>query len=281
MFMGQYDYAVDAKGRLNFPAKFRDGMGETFIVTRWLDHCLAAFPPEEFEKVAQRIAEKGMVKGRNVSRMLYSSAVEVTPDKQGRIQLPAKLREYANLDHDVSVIGNRNFAEIWNTQDWEARQAESDEDFTAAMEDLGYRVKDVSDHEHKELSVQEVLYVFERAYLNNKTPLNVPEAHFTQNPDSTITAHITVANGSNAPVTCDAVGNGRLDAVANAIEQTTGMHFTLVHYSEHALDNDTDSRACCYVGLKWASGKETWGCGTHTDIIVAGIRALVSAINNQ
>ena len=105
MFMGQYDYAVDAKGRLNFPAKFRDGMGETFIVTRWLDHCLAAFPPEEFEKVAQRIAEKGMVKGRNVSRMLYSSAVEVTPDKQGRIQLPAKLREYANLDHDVSVIG--------------------------------------------------------------------------------------------------------------------------------------------------------------------------------
>ena len=148
-------------------------------------------------------------------------------------------------------------------------------------EDLGYRVKDVSDHEHKELSVQEVLYVFERAYLNNKTPLNVPEAHFTQNPDSTVTAHITVANGSNAPVTCDAVGNGRLDAVANAIEQTTGMHFTLVHYSEHALDNDTDSRACCYVGLKWASGKETWGCGTHTDIIVAGIRALVSAINNQ
>jgi len=125
MLVGQYDYAIDAKGRLNFPAKFRDGMGETFIVTRWLDHCLAAFPPEEFEKVAQRIAEKGMVKGRNVSRMLYSSAVEVTPDKQGRIQLPAKLREYANLDHDVSVIGNRNFAEIWNTQDWEARQAGS------------------------------------------------------------------------------------------------------------------------------------------------------------
>ena len=138
MFMGQYGYAVDAKGRLIFSAKFRDVMGETFIVTRWLDHCLAAFPPEEFEKVAQRIAEKGMVKGRNVSRMLYSSAVEVTPDKQGRIQLPAKLREYANLDHDVSVIGNRNFAEIWNTQDWEARQAESDEDFTAAMEDLDF-----------------------------------------------------------------------------------------------------------------------------------------------
>ena len=65
------------------------------------------------------------------------------------------------------------------------------------------------------------------------------------------------------------------------IEQQTGLHFTLVHYSEHALDSDTNSRACSYVGLKWASGEETWGCGTHTDIIVAGIRALVSAINNK
>ena len=111
MLVGQYDYAIDAKGRLNFPAKFRDAMGETFIVTRWLDHCLAAFPSDEFEKVAAKIEEKGLVKGRNVSRMLYSSAVEVTPDKQGRIQLPARLREYAGLDHDVTAIGNRSFAE--------------------------------------------------------------------------------------------------------------------------------------------------------------------------
>ena len=82
-------------------------------------------------------------------------------------------------------------------------------------------------------------------------------------------------------IKCTATGNGRLDAVATAIEQQTGMHFTLVHYSEHALDSDTNSRACSYVGLKWASGEETWGCGTHTDIIVAGIKALVSAINNK
>ena len=91
-------------------------MGETFIVTRWLDHCLAAFPAEEFEKVAAKIEEKGLVKGRKVSRMLYASAVEVSPDKQGRIQLPAKLREYAGLDHDVTIIGSRSFAEIWNTE---------------------------------------------------------------------------------------------------------------------------------------------------------------------
>ena len=64
MLVGQYDYAIDAKGRLNFPARFRDAMGETFIVTRWLDHCLAAFPAEEFEKVAAKIEEKGLVKGQ-------------------------------------------------------------------------------------------------------------------------------------------------------------------------------------------------------------------------
>ena len=127
-------------------------------------------------------------------------------------------------------------------------------------EDLGYRVKDVSDHEHRELSVKEVLYVFETAYLNHNSPLNIPEAHFVQNADNTITANITLSvNGKETK--CSATGNGRLDAVATAIEQQTGMHFTLIHYSEHALDSDTDSRACSYVGLKWASGEETWGCG--------------------
>lgn len=138
MLMGQYDYAVDTKGRLNFPAKFREEMGQTFIVTCWLDHCLAAFPAEQFEKVADKIEGKGLVKGRKVTRMLYSSAVEVTPDKQGRIQLPAKLRAYAGLDHDVTIIGNREFAEIWNTAAWNQTQEGADEDFTAAMEDLDF-----------------------------------------------------------------------------------------------------------------------------------------------
>ena len=70
--------------------------------------------------------------------MLYSSAVEVTPDKQGRIQLPAKLRAYAGLDHDVTIIGNREFAEIWNTAAWNQTQEGADDDFTAAMEDLDF-----------------------------------------------------------------------------------------------------------------------------------------------
>src|SRR5699024_7041106 len=136
--MGQYDYAVDAKGRLKFPTKIRHDMSEPFSVTRRPDHCLAAFRATQSEKIAEKIEEKGLVKGRKVTRMLYSPAVEVTPDKQGRIQLPAKLRGYAGLDHDVTIIGNREFAEIWNTAAWNELQEGADEDFTAAMEDLDF-----------------------------------------------------------------------------------------------------------------------------------------------
>lgn len=138
MLLGRYDYAVDGKGRINFPAKFREEMGEVFYVTRWLDSCLAAFPKERFEALAEKIEEKGVVRSRAASRAFFSAAVEVAPDKQGRIQLPARLREYADLDHDVSIIGNRDFAEIWNTAAWDASQQNADEDFTALMEELDF-----------------------------------------------------------------------------------------------------------------------------------------------
>ena len=88
MFFGRYDYTIDAKGRLNFPAKFRDAMGS------W-----------------------------EVSGDLFSTACEVVPDKQGRILLPAELRSYAGLEKDVTIIGNRNHAEIWATDVWNARRA--------------------------------------------------------------------------------------------------------------------------------------------------------------
>lgn len=138
MLVGQYDYAVDAKGRINFPAKFREEMGDVFYVTRWLDSCLAAFPKEEFEKLAERIEEKGIVRSRAAARAFFSAAVEVTPDKQGRIQLPTRLRDYAHLDHDVSIIGSRHFAEIWNTAAWNESQQGADDTFTEQMEQLDF-----------------------------------------------------------------------------------------------------------------------------------------------
>ena len=145
-------------------------------------------------------------------------------------------------------------------------------------EALGYKVKSVSDHSHKELSANEVLHIFEDAFLNRCKPLNVLEAHFAQ--VGGITATVTLElNGQRKVVT--SVGNGRLDAVANAIQSATGMEFHLETYSEHSLDKGSTSRAASYVGLVWGDNTVTWGAGTDTDIIVAGIKALVSAINNK
>ena len=146
-------------------------------------------------------------------------------------------------------------------------------------EDLGYRVKSVSDHGHKELSVREVCDVFEETYLNRNVPLNVPEAHFTVR-NNVFYAVVTVENrGNSREVTSQ--GNGRLDAICNAIKDATGLEFKLETYSEHSLDEGSTSRACSYVGVRWPDGSMTWGAGTHTDIIMAGTRALVSAVNNH
>ena len=145
-------------------------------------------------------------------------------------------------------------------------------------EALGYKVKSVSDHSHKELSAGEVLRIFEENYLNRVKPLSVVEAHFAQ--VNGITATVTLdLNGQRKVIT--SVGNGRLDAVANAIQSATGMEFHLETYSEHSLDGGSTSRAASYVGLEWGDGTVTWGAGTDTDIIVAGVHALVSAINNK
>ena len=145
-------------------------------------------------------------------------------------------------------------------------------------EALGYKVKSVSDHSHKELSAGEVLHIFEDTFLNKSKPLSVIEAHFAQ--VNGITATVTLdLNGQRKVVT--SVGNGRLDAVANAIQSATGMGFHLETYSEHSLDEGSTSRAASYVGLEWGDGIVTWGAGSDTDIIVAGIHALVSAINNK
>ena len=145
-------------------------------------------------------------------------------------------------------------------------------------EALGYKVKSVSDHSHKELSAGEVLHIFEENYLNRVKPLSVVEAHFVQ--VNGITATVTLdLNGQRKVIT--SVGNGRLDAVANAIQSATGMGFHLETYSEHSLDEGSTSRAASYVGLMWGDNTVTWGAGTDTDIIVAGIKALVSAINSK
>ena len=145
-------------------------------------------------------------------------------------------------------------------------------------EHFGYTVKGISDHAHKELTAPEVFQVFQNSYLNKTSPLNVLEAHYIQK--NGIFAVVTLErDGQHQEFS--ASGNGRLDAVSNAIKAGTGMEFSIEAYTEHSLTTGSTSQAATYVGLKWADGAVTWGAGTDNDIIVASVKALVSAINNK
>ncbi|HIZ31751.1 MAG TPA: division/cell wall cluster transcriptional repressor MraZ [Candidatus Fournierella merdipullorum] len=139
MLMGEYNYTIDEKGRLNFPAKFREKMGRQFVVTRWLDDCLVAFPEAEWQRITDILRSKSMVKTRDIQRFLFAAAQEVTPDKQGRILLESALRTHAGLQKEVTVIGVGNYAEIWDTAAWQRKQQSlSGADIEAAMEELDF-----------------------------------------------------------------------------------------------------------------------------------------------
>ena len=139
MFFGRYDYTIDAKGRLNFPAKFRDAMGESFVVLEWVDSCLFALPMEEVQRLADKLESDELMDSWAISGDLFSTACEVVPDKQGRILLPPPLREHAGLDKEVVVIGVGDYAELWEPARWKAMQdSMRSGDMAAAMEELDF-----------------------------------------------------------------------------------------------------------------------------------------------
>ena len=139
MLFGEHRCVLDDKGRVNFPARFRDEMGESFIVTRWLDDCLVAFPEAEWERISNLLSEKSVVKSRDVQRFLYSGAAEAAPDKQGRILIPVPLREHAGLKKEVVVIGVGRHAEIWDAEAWQRMNQRLDSaTIESAMEELDF-----------------------------------------------------------------------------------------------------------------------------------------------
>ena len=144
-------------------------------------------------------------------------------------------------------------------------------------EDLGYTVKGVSDHNHKELSPKEVLDIFQNEYVNKDFAIKLMECHFVQKDG--IDAEITVVVDGQTKV-YHGHGNGRLDAISNAIMKHFDIRFSLVTYEEHALQVGSNSQACAYVGVE-VEGKPgiTWGAGIKMDIIDASAYALISALN--
>ena len=139
MLIGEYLHTIDAKGRLNFPAKLRDDIGTAFIVTKGLDGCLFGYSQEEWKKLEEKIKSLPLSKARNLQRFLFASAGEVECDKQGRIIIPPSLREYAKLEKDVAVIGASSRVEFWNKQAWEEQCMDiTGEAIETAMDELGF-----------------------------------------------------------------------------------------------------------------------------------------------
>lgn len=147
----------------------------------------------------------------------------------------------------------------------------------AMSDDFRYSVKSASDKEHKELLPDEIYEIFKARYMNKTDFFKVDEAHYAQK--NGITASVTVEYGGKV-ITREASGNGRLDAVSNAVKDAMNISYTIAAYKEHALEHGSSSEAAAYVGIDTGNGV-FWGAGVHTDIIVASVNALVSAINNS
>lgn len=139
VLIGEYTHTIDPKGRVNFPAKLLRHFGERFIVTKGLDNSLFVYSLEEWSILEAKINAMPMSKARALQRFLFAGAVEIEPDKQGRILIPQNLRDFAGLQKDVMIIGASNRAEIWDKNAYEAASEELTADMVAdAMDELGF-----------------------------------------------------------------------------------------------------------------------------------------------
>ena len=141
MFTGEYRHAIDAKGRVAVPARFRAELAAGAFVSRWIDTCLGIFPRSEWEKLADRVAALPVsdAGARAFSRFVFSGAFEFLLDAQGRLVLPPALREFAGLTSDAVVVGARDHIELWEPGSWTTYSAEmnSADALAARITDLG------------------------------------------------------------------------------------------------------------------------------------------------
>lgn len=122
MFLGEYEHSIDTKGRLAVPAKFRPQLGDGLVLTRGFERCLQVYPMEQWQKLAERVSNLslGSADSRQLRRLLFGSAFDTELDRQGRILIPANLREYAGIGDQAVVAGMNTYFEIWAKTDWEA-----------------------------------------------------------------------------------------------------------------------------------------------------------------
>ena len=135
---GEFQHTIDAKGRLFVPAKFREELGEHFVVTKGLDNCLFIYSQKDWNVLEDKIRALPLSKS-NLQRFFLSSAVECELDAQGRILLPQGLREHARLTREVTVIGVSSRAEIWDSKRWfDYNSVMTSEKIAEAMDEIGF-----------------------------------------------------------------------------------------------------------------------------------------------
>jgi MraZ protein len=141
VFTGEYRHTVDDKGRIAVPAKFRAQFGAGAVVSRWLDACLAIHTQQGWDALATKVAALPITdqNARRFQRLIFAGAAEVEPDRQGRILLPAYLREHIDLGNDAVVVGSRDHAEIWVPATWAtyAQGLEDPDELAEAFQGLG------------------------------------------------------------------------------------------------------------------------------------------------
>ncbi len=140
MFMGEYNHTIDAKGRLIIPSKFREALGDEFVVTKGTDGCLFVFDNSEWQNFAEKLRELPMMdkEVRQFTRFFLAGAASVEVDKQGRILLPSVLREFADITKDAVLVGVGSRIEIWSKNRWEGTVTYQDmDDIARHMAELG------------------------------------------------------------------------------------------------------------------------------------------------
>lgn len=145
MFMGEYNHTIDAKGRLIVPAKFREILGDNFIVTKGLDGCLFVYPNDEWTRFEEKLKSLPLTNknARQFTRFFLAGAAACEVDKQGRILLPQVLREFASLEKEVVLVGVASRIEIWSRERWDESMNTYDGDMDEVaenMESLGFSI---------------------------------------------------------------------------------------------------------------------------------------------
>jgi MraZ protein len=136
--VGEYQHTIDQKGRIIIPVKFREGLGDTFMVTRGLDQCVFVYSVQDWKQIEEKLKTLPFTRAdaRAFTRFFFSGAMECELDKQGRVTLPTNLREYAQLEKECVVIGVSNRVEIWSKTVWEEYYARSEASFNEIAEKI-------------------------------------------------------------------------------------------------------------------------------------------------